>query len=277
MTAPTRAGVVTSARRRSMSTSPSRRSTTPSTVTVSGWPGSKASDRFCSTRCAGWLGHRQVTVKPVIDLPGTPAVDRYEVPPTMAEAVKLRTPADCFPYSPNTSGSKATDRPLHHRLTQPAGSPCPGSSVTRSDPPRQPRRQVTTDRPLHHRPTQPAGSLYQGSCVTTSSTTPAPPHSESCNLPPWKRSASSRPAGFGWPTPSMDRRLRRQWCCSTLSATGDPTGVQRLPGSPKTSASTRWIFAVMVTATGQVSTRSRSWPRTCSDSSTSAAWTKSRW
>ena len=67
----------------------------------------------------GWLGHRQVTVKPVIDLPGMPAVDRYEVPPTMAEAVKLRTPADCFPYSPNASGSKATDRPLHHRPHKP--------------------------------------------------------------------------------------------------------------------------------------------------------------
>ena len=112
----------------------------------------------------GWLGHRQVTVKPVIDLPGMPAVDRYEVPPTMAEAVKLRTPADCFPYSPNTSGSKATDRPLHHRPTQPAGSPCPGSSVTRSDPPRQPRRHVTTEpwARLHHRPHP---TLVRVSCI----------------------------------------------------------------------------------------------------------------
>ena len=57
----------------------------------------------------GWLGHRQVTVKPVVDLPGMPAVDRYEVPPTMAEAVKLRTPADCFPFSPNTSGKMDKD------------------------------------------------------------------------------------------------------------------------------------------------------------------------
>lgn len=51
----------------------------------------------------GWLGHRRVTVRPVLDIAGIPAVDSYEVPARMAEAIRLRTPADCFPCSSNLS------------------------------------------------------------------------------------------------------------------------------------------------------------------------------
>jgi Domain of unknown function (DUF222) len=46
-----------------------------------------------------WLGHCQVTVKPVIDLPGMAAVDAYEIPDRMREAVHLVCPADCFPFA----------------------------------------------------------------------------------------------------------------------------------------------------------------------------------
>lgn len=46
-----------------------------------------------------WLGSRTVRVQPVLDLQAIPAVDRYEVPDKMAEAIRLRTPADYFPYS----------------------------------------------------------------------------------------------------------------------------------------------------------------------------------
>lgn len=52
---------------------------------------------------AGWLESRNVRLQPVIDLPGMPALDCYEIPTRMAEAVGLEKPADCFPYSPNLS------------------------------------------------------------------------------------------------------------------------------------------------------------------------------
>src|SRR5581483_11388969 len=54
------------------------------------------------TQVQEWLGHRNVIVKPVIDLNDTPAVDAYEVPGWLEEAVNLRTVADCFPYATNT-------------------------------------------------------------------------------------------------------------------------------------------------------------------------------
>ncbi len=49
------------------------------------------------------LGHRNVVIKPVVDLNKMRSVDAYEVPEDLAEAVHLRTPADCFPYGVSTS------------------------------------------------------------------------------------------------------------------------------------------------------------------------------
>ncbi len=42
-------------------------------------------------------------IKPVIDLADQAPVDAYEIPDRHREAVRLRTPADTFPYSSNTS------------------------------------------------------------------------------------------------------------------------------------------------------------------------------
>jgi hypothetical protein len=50
-----------------------------------------------------WVGHRQVVVKPVLDIPGIRPVDCYEVPDRMADAIRLRTPASCFPQSSDLS------------------------------------------------------------------------------------------------------------------------------------------------------------------------------
>jgi hypothetical protein len=46
-----------------------------------------------------WLGRRAVTVRPVLDPAGLAPVDGYEAPDEMREAVRLRTPADVFPYA----------------------------------------------------------------------------------------------------------------------------------------------------------------------------------
>ena len=61
------------------------------------------------------------TIKPVIDLAGQAAVDAYEVPDRLREAVHLRTPADVFPYASNTSRRMDLDhtRPYRHTASPP--------------------------------------------------------------------------------------------------------------------------------------------------------------
>jgi len=56
-----------------------------------------------------WLGHCQVTVKPVIDLANQAPVDGYEVPDRLREATHLRSPVDVFPYATNTTRTKQAD------------------------------------------------------------------------------------------------------------------------------------------------------------------------
>ena len=60
-------------------------------------------------------------VQPVIDLAHQAPVDAYEIPDRHRRAVRLRTPADCFPYSSDTSGRGDLDHTLAHRPA-PAGA-----------------------------------------------------------------------------------------------------------------------------------------------------------
>ena len=53
-------------------------------------------------RVRSWLGHANVTVKPVIDLNDQVPVDAYEIPDRIREAVHLAIPVDCFPYATST-------------------------------------------------------------------------------------------------------------------------------------------------------------------------------
>ncbi|GAB3766195.1 hypothetical protein FB382_001928 [Nocardioides ginsengisegetis] len=55
------------------------------------------------------LGHRHVTIKPVIDLTQELSSDAYEFTGSLREAVLLRTPADCFPYAVATTGRRDVD------------------------------------------------------------------------------------------------------------------------------------------------------------------------
>ncbi len=56
-----------------------------------------------------WLGHCQVTIKPVIDLTNQAPVDGYEIPDRLREAMHLRSPVDVFPYATNTTRTKQAD------------------------------------------------------------------------------------------------------------------------------------------------------------------------
>ncbi len=53
-------------------------------------------------RVRSWLGHANVTVKPVIDLNDQVPVDAYEIPDRIREAVHLTIPVDCFPHATST-------------------------------------------------------------------------------------------------------------------------------------------------------------------------------
>jgi hypothetical protein len=64
------------------------------------------------------LGHRHVTLKPVIDLDGQVPVDAYEIPDRLREAVHLAKPASVFPHS-NHTGRRRFD--LDHLRAHPRG------------------------------------------------------------------------------------------------------------------------------------------------------------
>jgi hypothetical protein len=70
-----------------------------------------------------WVGHRRVIVKPVIDLPGIRPADCYEVPDAMAEAIRLRSPASNFPYSPNLSRTGDNDHTIPYTPPDDGGPP----------------------------------------------------------------------------------------------------------------------------------------------------------
>jgi hypothetical protein len=59
--------------------------------------------------------HARFTVKPVIDPAGLAPVDAYETPDRHREALHLRTPADSFPFAPNTSRTQQTDHTKPYR------------------------------------------------------------------------------------------------------------------------------------------------------------------
>ncbi len=70
-----------------------------------------------------WLGHRHVTIRPILDIPGLTAVDRYEVPTPIAAAIRHRTPADCFPYSANTTGNGDNEHTVPYTPIHDGGPP----------------------------------------------------------------------------------------------------------------------------------------------------------
>ena len=71
----------------------------------------------------GWLGHRSVIVRPVLDIPGIKAVDRYEFTTQMAEALRMISPAANFPYSTNLSGNGDNEHPDRYVPLDDGGPP----------------------------------------------------------------------------------------------------------------------------------------------------------
>ena len=71
-----------------------------------------------------WLGHRRVTVQPVIDLNDHVApVDGYHFPRRIREVLHLRNPRDVFPFGVSTSRHKDIDHPVPYRHPDNGGPP----------------------------------------------------------------------------------------------------------------------------------------------------------
>jgi len=70
-----------------------------------------------------WLGHCQVTVKPVLDLADQTPVDAYEIPDRLRQAIHLRNPVDVFPYATNTSRRRDIDHTIPYRPPDHGGPP----------------------------------------------------------------------------------------------------------------------------------------------------------
>ena len=70
-----------------------------------------------------WLATANVRVVPVIDLNQMNPVDGYQVPDRMAEAVRLRTPVDAFPFSTSTRRGLDLDHTIPYRPPDDGGPP----------------------------------------------------------------------------------------------------------------------------------------------------------
>ena len=69
-------------------------------------------------------------IKPVIDCANMAPVDAYEIPDRHREAVHLRKPADCFPYSSNTTRDAVVDHTGTRRISDPERAPTTGAPET---------------------------------------------------------------------------------------------------------------------------------------------------
>jgi hypothetical protein len=74
------------------------------------------------------LPYQAVRVTPVLDLAGQEPVDGYEIPRRHRRAVRLRTPADCFPFAANLDPVEIDHTEAYRHPPGPDGRVPPGQS-----------------------------------------------------------------------------------------------------------------------------------------------------
>jgi hypothetical protein len=93
--------------------------------------------------------HCQISLRPVLDPANLAAVDSYEVPETMREAVRARHPASVFPFSSRTGKHLELDHTVPHSRT-PSQPGEPGQTrVGNLGPLAHPEHQPKTDGVWH--------------------------------------------------------------------------------------------------------------------------------
>lgn len=73
------------------------------------------------------LAHHTVTLLPVLDLAGDPAIDAYEIPEQMRTQVHLRDPFSVLPYSPSPATSCDDDHTRRYLNNGPPGQTRPSN------------------------------------------------------------------------------------------------------------------------------------------------------
>jgi hypothetical protein len=136
------------------------------------------------------LRHTRVTVRPVLDLSQTWAVDGYETPPRMREQVTLRWPVEVFPNGTLPARRGDLDHVVPYRPTGPPGRRAPRTS---------PRSVGGT---TASRPTDTAGSI-DNPCpaCTTGGRRTGTGHASTIEAPTGSAAPSPRRTSSCWPRP----------------------------------------------------------------------------
>jgi hypothetical protein len=89
------------------------------------------------------LRHTNVRLAGVVDLGADTPVDGYELPRWMREQLPLRSPASCFPWSPNLSRRKDSDHTVPY-VAPAAGGPPGQTRIGNLGPLERPAHRVKT-------------------------------------------------------------------------------------------------------------------------------------
>ena len=102
--------------------------------------------------------HCQISLRPVLDPANLAAVDSYEIPQTLRDAVRLRHPASVFPYSSRQGSKLDLDHTVpHSRTPDPAGQ----TRVGNLGPLARPEHQAKTDGVWHVEQPHPGVYLWR--------------------------------------------------------------------------------------------------------------------
>ena len=200
--------------------------------------------------------HCTISLRPVLDPANLAAVDSYEIPQNLRDAVRSRHPASVFPFSSRTGKHLQLDHTVPHtRTAEPAGQ----TSITNLGP----WLSLSTDRrpPVSgtsNNPTPVSSSGAPRTATTSSSPTtapkpsdPSPDHARRCQ--DRSRSRSTAPSSPQW-TVELGSTPRRP----AISVTPTMRAERSCAVTPNGSAGPRWAPRVRGEDCPGRSTRTRS-------------------
>ena len=104
------------------------------------------------------LGHGNVTIRPVLDLEGLRPADAYEFTGSLREGLRLRTPADCYPYAVRVGRSLPIDLDVDHTDAWDTDGPPGQTADGNGGPMTRHHHRIKTHGPMSVR--QPLPGLY---------------------------------------------------------------------------------------------------------------------
>lgn len=104
------------------------------------------------------LGHSRVTIRPVLDLERLRPADAYEFTGSLREGLRLRTPADCYPYAVRVGRSLTVDLDMDHTDAWDTDGPPGQTTAANGGPLSRHHHRIKTHGPMAVR--QPRPGLY---------------------------------------------------------------------------------------------------------------------